>query len=42
MISVERLSAEPLFGLPLPEVWFGLMFALLATFLFLDGYPRGR
>ena len=41
MISVEGLSAEPLFGLPLPEVWFGLMFALLATFLFLDGFDFG-
>ena len=41
MISVEGLSAGPLFGLPLPEVWFGLMFALLATFLFLDGFDFG-
>ncbi|TQQ78741.1 cytochrome d ubiquinol oxidase subunit II [Halonotius terrestris] len=41
MISVESLSAGPLFGLPLPEIWFGLIFALLATFLFLDGFDFG-
>ncbi|PAU80805.1 cytochrome D ubiquinol oxidase subunit II [Halorubrum salipaludis] len=41
MISVESLSAGPLFGLPLPEMWFGLIFTLLATFLFLDGFDFG-
>ena len=41
MISVEGLTAGPLFGLPLAEVWYGLLFALLATFLFLDGFDFG-
>jgi cytochrome d ubiquinol oxidase subunit II len=41
MISVESLAAGPLFGLPLAELWFGLVFAMLATFLFLDGFDFG-
>jgi cytochrome d ubiquinol oxidase subunit II len=41
MTSVESLAAGPLFGLPLPELWFGLVFAMLATFLFLDGFDFG-
>jgi cytochrome d ubiquinol oxidase subunit II len=41
MGSVESLGAGPIFGLPLAELWFGLMFALLATFLFLDGFDFG-
>jgi len=41
MISVESLAAESLFGLPLPELWFGLVFTMLATFLFLDGFDFG-
>ncbi|MEF8829084.1 MAG: cytochrome d ubiquinol oxidase subunit II [Haloarcula sp.] len=41
MTSVESLAAGPLFGLPLPELWFILIFAMLATFLFLDGFDFG-
>jgi cytochrome d ubiquinol oxidase subunit II len=41
MTDWASLSAEPLFGLPLPELWFGLLFAMLGTFLFLDGFDFG-
>jgi len=41
MISVDSLAAGPLFDLPLAEVWFALIFALLGTFLFLDGFDFG-
>jgi cytochrome d ubiquinol oxidase subunit II len=41
MISVKSLAAESLFGFPLPELWFGLVFTMLATFLFLDGFDFG-
>jgi len=41
MISVESLASGPLFGLPLPELWFGLIFTMLGTFLFLDGFDFG-
>jgi cytochrome d ubiquinol oxidase subunit II len=41
MISVEALGAGPLFGLPLAELWFALLFAMLGTFLFLDGFDFG-
>jgi cytochrome d ubiquinol oxidase subunit II len=39
--TVDALAAEPLFGLPLPEIWFGLLFVMLGTFLFLDGFDFG-
>ncbi|ESP89699.1 cytochrome d ubiquinol oxidase subunit II [Candidatus Halobonum tyrrellensis] len=41
MSSVETLSSGPLFGLPLSELWFALLFAILGTFLFLDGFDFG-
>ncbi|MEZ3118015.1 cytochrome d ubiquinol oxidase subunit II [Halobaculum sp. MBLA0147] len=41
MISVGELAAGPLFGLPLSDLWFGLVFAMLGTFLFLDGFDFG-
>jgi cytochrome d ubiquinol oxidase subunit II len=41
MTSVETLSSGPLFGLPLPDLWFGLLFFIFATFLFLDGFDFG-
>ena len=41
MTSVESLAAGPLFGLPLAELWFVLLFVMLATFLFLDGFDFG-
>lgn len=39
--SPSILADGPLFGLPLADVWFGLLFFLLATFLFLDGFDFG-
>ncbi|MFB6093294.1 MAG: cytochrome d ubiquinol oxidase subunit II [Haloquadratum sp.] len=39
--ALSTLAAEPLFGLPLAEVWFGLIFAVFGTFLFLDGFDFG-
>jgi cytochrome d ubiquinol oxidase subunit II len=41
MTSVETLSSGPLFGLPLPDLWFGLLFFIFGTFLFLDGFDFG-
>ncbi|WP_435185817.1 cytochrome d ubiquinol oxidase subunit II [Halobellus sp. EA9] len=41
MISIGSLAAGPLFDLPLAELWFALIFALLGTFLFLDGFDFG-
>jgi len=35
------LAAGPLFGLPLPELWFALLFALLGAFVLLDGFDFG-
>lgn len=35
------LAAEPLLGLPLADLWFGLLFVVLGTFLFLDGFDFG-
>ncbi len=35
------LADAPLFGLPLPELWFALVFLLLGTFLALDGFDFG-
>jgi cytochrome d ubiquinol oxidase subunit II len=39
--AVDALAAEPLLDLPLPELWFALVFAILGTFLFLDGFDFG-
>ena len=35
------LAGEALFGLPLPEIWFALVFFVLGMFLFLDGFDFG-
>ncbi|WP_081927413.1 cytochrome d ubiquinol oxidase subunit II [Halobellus rufus] len=35
------LADGPLFGLPLTELWFALVFFILGTFLFLDGFDFG-
>jgi len=35
------LASATLFGLPLPEIWFGLVFFILGMFLFLDGFDFG-
>ncbi|WP_327054087.1 cytochrome d ubiquinol oxidase subunit II [Halomicrococcus gelatinilyticus] len=41
MIEVGSLANEPLFGLPLADIWFGLLFFIFGTFLFLDGFDFG-
>ncbi|MFC7132442.1 MULTISPECIES: cytochrome d ubiquinol oxidase subunit II [Salinibaculum] len=41
MTDLGWLDAGPIFGLPLPELWFGLLFVMLGTFLFLDGFDFG-
>ncbi|GAB6860138.1 cytochrome d ubiquinol oxidase subunit II [Haloplanus litoreus] len=41
MTSVDTLSSGPLFGLPLPDLWFALLFFIFGTFLFLDGFDFG-
>lgn len=41
MIDVNTLSSGPLFDLPLSAMWFGLVFFILGTFLFLDGFDFG-
>ncbi|RRJ34215.1 cytochrome d ubiquinol oxidase subunit II [Halocatena pleomorpha] len=41
MINVEQLGTEPLFGLPLADLWFILLFVILGMFLFLDGFDFG-
>jgi cytochrome d ubiquinol oxidase subunit II len=41
MTDYGTLATEPLFGLPLPELWFALVFLMLGTFLFLDGFDFG-
>jgi hypothetical protein len=35
------LASGPLFGLPLADLWFALLFFILGTFLFLDGFDFG-
>ncbi|MFD1563925.1 cytochrome d ubiquinol oxidase subunit II [Haloarchaeobius amylolyticus] len=35
------LANGPLFGLPLTDIWFGLVFFIFAMFLFLDGFDFG-
>jgi cytochrome d ubiquinol oxidase subunit II len=35
------LASGPLFGLPLADLWFGLLFFILGMFLFLDGFDFG-
>lgn len=41
MTSIESLAAKPLFGLPLAELWFGVLFFVFGMFLFLDGFDFG-
>jgi cytochrome d ubiquinol oxidase subunit II len=38
---LAALSEGPVLGLPLTELWFGLVFFILGTFLFLDGFDFG-
>ena len=40
-LVVDFLSGGPLLGLPLTELWFGLLFFILGMFLFLDGFDFG-
>ncbi|WP_318571036.1 cytochrome d ubiquinol oxidase subunit II [Salinigranum marinum] len=41
MTEYGTFASEPLFGLPLPDLWFALVFFMLGTFLFLDGFDFG-
>ncbi|SEK27703.1 cytochrome d ubiquinol oxidase subunit II [Haloferax larsenii] len=41
MTDYGTLATDPIFGLPLQELWFGLVFFILAMFLFLDGFDFG-
>ncbi|WP_416838587.1 cytochrome d ubiquinol oxidase subunit II [Haloferax sp. DFSO52] len=41
MTEYGSFATDPLFGLPLQELWFGLVFFILAMFLFLDGFDFG-
>ena len=41
MTSGSWLADGPLFGLPLADIWFGLLFFIFAMFLFLDGFDFG-
>jgi cytochrome d ubiquinol oxidase subunit II len=41
MTSPAALSAGPLFGLPLADLWFALLFFIFGMFLFLDGFDFG-
>ncbi|QDX40988.1 cytochrome d ubiquinol oxidase subunit II [Salarchaeum sp. JOR-1] len=38
---MSSLSAGPLLGLPLPDIWFAAVFLVLGTFLLLDGFDFG-
>ncbi|WP_144902289.1 cytochrome d ubiquinol oxidase subunit II [Halobellus captivus] len=41
VLQAGWLSDGPLFGLPLTELWYALLFFILGTFLFLDGFDFG-
>lgn len=41
MVEIGSLATEPLFGLPLAELWFVLLFFIFGMFLFLDGFDLG-
>ncbi|WP_332900427.1 cytochrome d ubiquinol oxidase subunit II [Haladaptatus sp. CMSO5] len=41
MVDIDALAAEPLFGLPLADLWFALLFFIFGMFLFLDGFDFG-
>ncbi|MBX0288774.1 cytochrome d ubiquinol oxidase subunit II [Halomicroarcula sp. S3CR25-11] len=41
MTNVGTLATKPLFGLPLAELWFALLFFIFGMFLFLDGFDFG-
>lgn len=41
MTSGGWLADGPLFGLPLADLWFGLLFFIFGMFLFLDGFDFG-
>ena len=40
-VAPVSLADGPLFGLPLADLWFGLVFFIFAVFLFLDGFDFG-
>ncbi|MFB6122852.1 MAG: cytochrome d ubiquinol oxidase subunit II [Haloferacaceae archaeon] len=41
LAAPASLSSDPILGLPLPTLWFALVFFVLAMFLFLDGFDFG-
>ena len=41
MTNANWLADGPLFGLPLADIWFVLLFFIFAMFLFLDGFDFG-
>ena len=41
MTNIGSLATKPLFGLPLAELWFALLFFIFGMFLFLDGFDFG-
>jgi cytochrome d ubiquinol oxidase subunit II len=41
MTNVGSLATEPVFGLPLADLWFVLLFFIFGMFLFLDGFDFG-
>jgi cytochrome d ubiquinol oxidase subunit II len=41
LVSLVALAEEPIFGLPLTEIWYVLTFFILAMFLALDGFDFG-
>ncbi|WP_336021882.1 cytochrome d ubiquinol oxidase subunit II [Halobellus salinisoli] len=41
VLQAGWLADGPLFGLPLTDLWFALVFFILGTFLFLDGFDFG-
>ena len=38
---ILTLSTQHVLGLPLQEIWFGLIFFILGMFVFLDGFDFG-
>ena len=40
-LPLSTLADGPLFGLPLTQLWFGLLFVVFGTFLALDGFDFG-
>ena len=41
MTNLGSVATKPLFGLPLAELWYALLFFIFGMFLFLDGFDFG-